>query len=75
MILIFPLTEDSKQKRDARYAKKLEKVGKGHADPTIIWIKQTVRLGFYLIIFHSWLNQDLCSNYADARVNCLVLSG
>jgi len=43
VILLFPLTEDFKKKRDARYAQKLEKVGEKHIDPTIIWIKQTVR--------------------------------
>jgi ubiquitin carboxyl-terminal hydrolase L3 len=48
VILLFPLTDDFKKKRDARYAQKLEQVGKGHIDPTIIWIKQTVRLGFIL---------------------------
>jgi len=46
VILLFPCTDDFKKKRDARYAQKLEKVGKGHIDPTIIWIKQTVRLKF-----------------------------
>jgi len=42
VILLFPLTEDFKKKRDTRYAQRLEKVGKGHIDPTIIWIKQTI---------------------------------
>jgi len=46
VVLLFPVDEDIKKKRDARYAQKLEDVGKGHIDPTIIWIKQTVRLGF-----------------------------
>lgn len=44
VVLLFPLTEDFKKKRDARYAEKLKKLGEGHIDPTIIWIKQTVRL-------------------------------
>jgi len=42
VILLFPLTEDSKKKRDARYTQKLKEVGEGHIDPTIIWIKQTI---------------------------------
>jgi len=42
VVLLFPLTDDFKQKRDARYAEKLKKVGEGHIDPTIIWIKQTI---------------------------------
>jgi len=42
VILLFPLTDDFKKKRDARYAEKLRKVGEGHVDPTIIWIKQTI---------------------------------
>ncbi|KAF9779199.1 peptidase C12, ubiquitin carboxyl-terminal hydrolase [Thelephora terrestris] len=42
VILLFPLTKEFKQKRDARYAEKLEKLGEGHIDPTIIWIKQTI---------------------------------
>ena len=45
VVLLFPLTDDFKDKRNARYAQKLEKVGKGHIDPKVIWIKQTVRLG------------------------------
>ena len=44
VILVFPLNEDFEKKKDARYAEKLEKVGKGHVDPTVVWIKQTVRL-------------------------------
>jgi ubiquitin carboxyl-terminal hydrolase L3 len=47
VILLFPLTDDFKKKRDARYAKKLEEIGTGHIDPTIVWIKQTVRLVFH----------------------------
>jgi len=42
VILLFPLTEDFKQKRDALYAQEIEAVGEGHVDPTIIWIKQTI---------------------------------
>ena len=48
VILLFPLKDDFKKKRDARYAQKLQEVGEGHIDPTIIWIKQTVRVGFIL---------------------------
>lgn len=42
VILLFPLTDDFKKKRDARYAEKLKELGEGHIDPTIIWIKQTI---------------------------------
>ena len=42
VILLFPLSDEFKKKREDRCAQKLEKVGKGHVDPTIIWIKQTV---------------------------------
>jgi len=42
VILLFPLTDDFKTKRDARYAQKLEQLGTGHIDPTIVWIKQTI---------------------------------
>jgi len=48
VILVFPLDEDFEKKKDAQYARKLEQVGKGHVDPTVIWIKQTVRLVFIL---------------------------
>ena len=48
VILVFPINDDLDKKKDARYAQKLEQVGKGHIDPTIIWIKQTVRLVFIL---------------------------
>ena len=48
VILLFPLTDDFKKKREARYAKK--QVKEGHIDPTIIWIKQTVRPGFTLLL-------------------------
>jgi hypothetical protein len=51
VILVFPLNEDFEKKKDAQYARKLEQVGKGHIDPTVIWIKQTVRSGVYLIVF------------------------
>ena len=59
VILLFPWTDDFKKKRDARYAQKLEEVGKGHIDPEIIWIKQTVRLGLsyhfhHLLLSRSW---------------------
>lgn len=49
VILLFPLKDDFKKKRDARYAQKLQEVGEGHIDPTVIWIKQTVRVEAYLI--------------------------
>jgi len=42
VILLFPLKGDFKEKRDARYAQKLQEVGQGHVDPTVIWIKQTI---------------------------------
>ncbi|KAF9653328.1 peptidase C12 ubiquitin carboxyl-terminal hydrolase 1 [Thelephora ganbajun] len=42
VILLFPLADDFKKKQDARYAEKLEKLGNGHIDPTVIWIKQTI---------------------------------
>ena len=48
VVLLFPLTDDFKKKRDARHAEKLKELGEGHLDPTIIWIKQTVRLCFIL---------------------------
>jgi len=48
VILVFPLNEDFEKKKEVRYNEKLEQVGKGHVDPTIVWIKQTVRLGFIL---------------------------
>jgi ubiquitin carboxyl-terminal hydrolase L3 len=48
VILLFPLTDEFTKKREARYAQKLEAAGKGHIDPTIIWIKQTVSLRFIL---------------------------
>lgn len=57
VVLLFPLTEDFKKKRDARYAKKLEEVGKGHIDPTIIWIKQTVCLR--VILLYPWSYQHV----------------
>lgn len=45
VILLYPYTDDMKEKRDARYARMLKEVGEGHIDPTIISIKQTVRQG------------------------------
>jgi len=48
VILVFPLDDDFEKKKNAQYAQKLEQVGQGHVDPTIIWIKQTVRPGLIL---------------------------
>lgn len=48
VILLFPCTDDFKKDRDARYDQKLKKLGEGHVDPTIMWIKQTVRSEFIL---------------------------
>ena len=48
VILLFPLTADFKQEREARYAEKLGQLGKGHMDPEVVWIKQTVRQGVVL---------------------------
>jgi len=42
VILLFPWTDDFKKKRDAQYVQKIEEIGEGHIDPTIIWIKQTI---------------------------------
>ena len=58
VILVFPLNGDFDKKKDARYAQKLEQLGKGHVDPTIVWIKQTVCLVFILsfppLVLGSW---------------------
>ena len=50
VILLFPFKDDFKKKRDARYAEKLKTLGEGHIDPTVVWIKQTVRQGFILSV-------------------------
>ena len=67
VILLFPFTGDFKKKRDARYAQKLEKLGEGHIDPTVIWIKQTVRpCHFSSLVVPG-------SRYADTWIDGLVL--
>jgi len=42
VVLLFPFEDDFRKKQDVRYTKKLEVIGKGHIDPTIIWIKQNI---------------------------------
>ena len=67
VILLFPHKDDAKKRRDALYAQKLKEVGEGHIDPTVIWIKQTVRLHH----FHHWPSWFA---YADGRIDrsCFV---
>jgi len=59
VILLFPLTDDFKKKREARYAEKLEELGEGHIDPTIIWIKQTIKNACgTMAILHALINSQ-----------------
>lgn len=43
VILLFPITADSENKREEEEVK-IAKDGQPEIDPTIFWIKQTVRL-------------------------------
>ena len=43
VILLFPITADSENKKEEEDAK-IAKDGQPEIDPTILWIKQTVRL-------------------------------
>lgn len=54
VVLLFPISKEYEEKRKAEDAK-IAKEGQNPIDPTIIWIKQTVYLYFYLHLMYAML--------------------